>query len=373
MAPTEILAEQHYLVTAEMLNGVGVQPYLLTGSIKGKEREGVIEKIISGEAELVLGTHALIEQDINFHNLGLVVIDEQHRFGVMQRASLVNKGINPDFLVLSATPIPRTIALTLYGDLDISVITEKPPRRGEIVTKMVNDKEKRNTYSFMSEVLAQGRQAFVICPVIEKSEKTELKSVQEVTREISNAFPDFSVGVIHGRLNTQERMQMMQEYRRGRISILVATTVVEVGVDIPNATIMLIEHPERFGLAQLHQLRGRIGRGAEQSYCFLVLNRYVQPETFERIKFFEQHNDGFALAQKDMRLRGPGEILGKRQHGLPDIKIGDLEYDKELLYNAREDAFELIKNDPEIARPENHPVKLELNNLANRAELLRIG
>jgi ATP-dependent DNA helicase RecG len=373
MAPTEILAEQHYLVTSEMLTGVGVKPYLLTGSIKGKERDLVIEKIKSGEAELILGTHALIEEDIDFCNLGLAVIDEQHRFGVMQRASLVNKGINPDFLVLSATPIPRTLALTLYGDLDISVIAEKPPRRGEVVTKIVNEKDKRTTFAFMREILLQGRQAFVICPVIEKSEKIELKSVHEVTGEITNAFPDFSVGVIHGRLNTQERMQIMQEYRHGRINILVATTVVEVGVDIPNATIMLIEHPERFGLAQLHQLRGRIGRGADRAYCFLILSRYVQPETFERIRFFEQHNDGFALAQKDIRLRGPGEILGKRQHGLPDIRIGDLEYDKDLLFNARDDAFEIVATDPEIERPENHPVKVGLKNLANRAELLSIG
>ena len=373
MAPTEILAEQHYLVLQEMLSGVGVKPYLLTGSIKGEERDAVNEKISSGEAQLILGTHALIEEDITFHKLGLVVVDEQHRFGVMQRAALVNKGTNPDFLVLSATPIPRTLALTLYGDLDISVITEKPPKRGEVVTKMVNAKDKNRTFSFMREILEAGRQAFVICPVIEKSEKMELRSVQEVVQEITAAFTNVSVGVIHGRLTTRDRIQIMHEYRNGRISILVATTVVEVGVDIPNATLMLIEHPERFGLAQLHQLRGRIGRGAERSYCFLVLNRYVKPDTFERIRFFEQNNDGFALAQKDIRLRGPGEILGKRQHGLPDIKIGDLEYDQELLYRARDDAFELIKYDPNLERPENHPVMVNLADLANRAELLRIG
>ncbi len=373
MAPTEILAEQHYLVLQEMLSGVGVKPYLLTGSIKGEERDAVNEKISSGEAQLILGTHALIEEDITFHKLGLVVVDEQHRFGVMQRAALVNKGTNPDFLVLSATPIPRTLALTLYGDLDISVITEKPPKRGEVVTKMVNAKDKNRTFSFMREILEAGRQAFVICPVIEKSEKMELRSVQEVMQEITAAFPNVSVGVIHGRLTTQDRIQIMHEYRNGRISILVATTVVEVGVDIPNATLMLIEHPERFGLAQLHQLRGRIGRGDERSYCFLVLNRYVKPDTFERIRFFEQNNDGFALAQKDIRLRGPGEILGKRQHGLPDIKIGDLEYDQEILYRARDDAFELIKHDPNLERPENHPVMVNLADLAHRAELLRIG
>ena len=373
MAPTEILAEQHYIVLKAMLADVGVQPQLLTGSIKGSERDVVVESVSSGTAKLILGTHALIEQDLGFMNLGLAVVDEQHRFGVMQRAALVNKGVNPDFLVLSATPIPRTLALTLYGDLDISMITEKPPKRGEIVTKIVKEKEKNNTFAFMREILAEGRQAFVICPIIEKSEKMELRSVQEVTEEITAAFPHCSVGVIHGRLNTKERIEIMHEYRLGKINILVATTVVEVGVDIPNATLMLIEHPERFGLAQLHQLRGRIGRGAEKSYCFLVLSRYVQPETYERIRFFEQNSDGFALAQKDVRLRGPGEILGKRQHGLPDIRIGDLQYDQRLLYQARDDAFELVKHDPDIDRQENYPVRMNLRNLAHKAELLRIG
>ena len=373
MAPTEILAEQHFIVLRDMLSTVGLQPHLLTGSIKSKERTAVLEKIGSGEAKLILGTHALIEEDTTFHRLGLVVVDEQHRFGVMQRAALVNKGINPDFLVLSATPIPRTLALTLYGDLDISVITEKPPKRGEVITKIVKDKEKQTVFTFVREVLSQGHQAFVICPIIEKSEKMDLRSVNEVTKEISAAFPDFSVGVIHGRLNTQDRIRIMNEYRSGRIDILVATTVVEVGVDIPNATVMLIEHPERFGLAQLHQLRGRIGRGAQTSYCFLILNRYVQPGTYERIKFFEEHNDGFALAQKDIRLRGQGEILGKRQHGLPDIRIGDLEYDQKILYHARDDAFELVKIDPEISQPEHRPVRETLQQMAHRAELLRIG
>jgi ATP-dependent DNA helicase RecG len=373
MAPTEILAEQHYLVLREMLKRIGVEPYLLTGSIKTKERTTIVEKISQGEAKLILGTHALIEQDIIFKNLGIAVVDEQHRFGVMQRAALVNKGVNPDFLVLSATPIPRTLALTLYGDLDISTIKEKPPKRGEVITKIVKEKDKGTTFDFINKVLAQGRQAFVICPIIEKSETMELKSVQEVTEEIVTAFPHVSVGVIHGRLNTNDRMEIMDDYRRGATKILVATTVVEVGVDIPNATVMLIEHPERFGLAQLHQLRGRIGRGAQESYCFLVLNRYLQPETYERIKFFERNNDGFALAQKDIRLRGPGEILGKRQHGLPDISIGDLEYDRDLLFRARDDAFELVKTDPNIDTPQNRPIKSQLEQLADRAELLRIG
>lgn len=373
MAPTEILAEQHYLVLQELLTSVGIKPHLLTGSIKGKERNLILEEIASGKAELVLGTHALIEEEITFSKLGLVVVDEQHRFGVMQRAALVNKGANPDFLVLSATPIPRTLALTLYGDLDISIIKDKPPKRGEVVTKMVKSKEKRSTFAFIREILAKGHQAFVICPIIEKSEVVELRSVQEATEEIRTAFPDFSVGVIHGRLNTQERVQIMNDYRLGRITILIATTVVEVGVDVPNATIMVIEHPERFGLAQLHQLRGRIGRGAQRSYCFLILSRYLQAETYERIEFFANNNDGFALAQKDVKLRGPGEVLGKRQHGLPDINIGDLEHDQELLFKSRDDAFDLIKHDPRLDLTENEPARTELENLAKKAELLRIG
>jgi ATP-dependent DNA helicase RecG len=373
MAPTEILAEQHYMVLREMLADIGIQPYLLTGSTKSKERALIVEKIASGEAKFVLGTHALIEEEISFKKLGLVAVDEQHRFGVMQRAALVNKGINPDFLVLSATPIPRTLALTLYGDLDISIIKEKPPARGKVLTRIVREKDKKTVFRFIRNILAGGQQAFVICPIIEKSDTLDLKSVKEVTDEINAAFPDLSVGVIHGRLGTSERLQIMNEYRLGNIAILVATTVVEVGVDIPNATVMLILHPERFGLAQLHQLRGRIGRGAQESYCFLVVSRYLQPETYERIQFFERNNDGFALAQKDIRLRGPGEVLGKRQHGLPDISIGDLEYDRDMLYKARDDAFALIKDDPEMNRPENSVIKAQLNNLAHRAELLRIG
>ena len=373
MAPTEILAEQHSIVLREMLAGVGIEPCLLTGSVKGREHAALVEQIASGQARLVLGTHALLEQDVVFHRLGLVVVDEQHRFGVMQRAALVSKGVNPDFLVLSATPIPRTLALTLYGDLDVSIIREKPPERGEVVTKIVADKDRTAMYRAVRGILARGFQAFVICPIIEPSETMELRSVEEVTTEIRAHFPEFKVGVIHGRLDTASRIEIMNEYRLGKTSILVATTVIEVGVDIPNATVMLIFHPERFGLAQLHQLRGRIGRGDQRSHCYLVVDRFLPPETYERISFFEQNNDGFALAQKDFRLRGPGEVLGRRQHGLPDIEIGDLEYDREILEHARDDAFALIKEDPAMIRPEHAVLQARLAELARRAELLRIG
>jgi len=373
MVPTEILAEQHYLNHYQVLNSLGVKSVLLTSSIKGSNREEIIHQIQTGEAKIVFGTHALIEEGIDFKNLGLAIIDEQHRFGVMQRAALVNKSVNPHFLVLSATPIPRTLALTLYGDLDISTLTEKPAGRGEVITKLYLENEKIGVYKFINSELQKGCQAFVVCPIIEKSEKLELKSATEVYIEICKIFPDFSVGLIHGRLSTQERIKIMSDFRNGSIKILVATTVIEVGVDIPNATIMLILHPERFGLAQLHQLRGRIGRGAEKSYCFLLLSKFVVQETYERISFFEKNNDGFALAKKDMQLRGPGEILGKKQHGLPDIKIGDLELDQDLLFLARDDAFAIVNNDPEIKLPEHYPIKRYLKEFREKEELLRIG
>lgn len=373
MAPTEILAEQHYLGLSIWLKRLGVHASLLTSSLSRSDKEQSFTDIKTGRAHIIFGTHALIEGNIEFKKLGMVVIDEQHRFGVMQRAELVNKGINPDFIVLSATPIPRTLALTLYGDLDISSLQEKPPRRGEVLTRIVKANEIPKMNQVVQDELKKNHQAFVICPVIEKSEKHDLKSVNEVYHDITGIFPDFSVGIIHGRLPTSERIEIMSRFRDGTLQILVATTVIEVGVDIPNATLMIIEHPERFGLAQLHQLRGRIGRGAEKSYCFLFLDRYVAPETYERISYFASSNDGFALAQKDMKLRGPGEILGKRQHGLPDIKIGDLEEDQEILFRARDDAFAVIQQDPEMNMPEHALIKEYLDQVAEGAELLRIG
>ncbi|UCC11539.1 MAG: ATP-dependent DNA helicase RecG [candidate division WOR-3 bacterium] len=373
MAPTEILAEQHYLVLDDLLRKMNIRSLLLTSSIKGKTRREAQDRILSGDVQIVFGTHALIEEGVNFHSLGLAIVDEQHRFGVMQRAALVNKGINPDFLVLSATPIPRTLALTLYGDLDISTLKEKPPSRGEVFTKIIQGKEKKKVFSFVRQELERGRQAFVICPIIEKSERLALRSAKEVHHEISTAFPDHTVGLIHGRIKNDERMKLMNAFRAGELHILVATTVIEVGVDVPNATVMIIEHPERFGLAQLHQLRGRIGRGSDKSFCYLFLSTYVAPETFERLTYFENNTDGFLLAQKDMKLRGPGTILGKRQHGLPDIVIGDLEDDRQTLDMARDDAFGIVKEDPGIEKKEYGMIKKRLDTLTRREQLLRIG
>ncbi len=373
MAPTEILAEQHFMVINELLKHLNISPVLLTSSISSSERIKITEKILQGEANFIIGTHALIEEKIMFKKLGLAVVDEQHRFGVMQRAAIVNKGINPDFLVMSATPIPRTLALTLYGDLDISTLLEKPPSRTTIYTKIVKSGERKNILAFVKQELRKGRQAFLICPVIEKTEKLMLKSVKEAFQEIADRFPEFNIDIVHGKVSSDKRIDIMNRFRAGDIDLLVTTTVIEVGVDIPNATIMMIEHPERFGLAQLHQLRGRIGRGSEKSYCFLLLDKFVAPETYERINYFEKNNDGFMLAQKDMKLRGPGEILGKKQHGLPDIKIGDLELDQDLLFKARDDAFQIVADDPDLNSIEHKIIKIQLQKMKAIAALLRIG
>ncbi len=373
MVPTEILAEQHFLTMRDSMKNIGVTVTLLTGSLMSRERELAIQNIGSGTAQIIIGTHALIEEQVVFQRLGLAVVDEQHRFGVMQRAALVFKGSNPDFLVLSATPIPRTLALTLYGDLDVSVLDEKPPGRGSVVTRIVREKERPQAYEFVARYLAEGRQMFVICPIIEQSEKVDLKSVHEVHEEITRAFPKVRVAVIHGRLKTDERIMIMDEFRRGRIAVLVATTVIEVGVDVPNATLMIIEHPERFGLAQLHQLRGRIGRGMKESFCFLFLSSFLTQETYDRVALFASTTDGFVLARNDMKRRGPGEILGKRQHGLPDIRIGDLEDDQDILFLARDDAFGVVEKDPDLDRDDNQFIRRKVLRFAERESLLRIG
>lgn len=374
MAPTEILAEQHYLVWCERLTKIGVKTCLLTGSTKPKEKRRLAQAIEQGMIDLVFGTHALIEQSIKFKRLGLAVIDEQHRFGVMQRAALINKGVNPDFLVMTATPIPRTLQMTLYGDLDISILSEKPPGRKKIITRLVTEKERPSIYNFIQTKLDEGRQVYIVCPLIEESEKLDLKAAIETYEEIQKAFPSHRIGLVHGRLKSSERIELMEQFRRHEVDILVTTTVIEVGVDIPNATVMVIEHPERFGLAQLHQLRGRIGRGSETSYCILVISDSKYSPAFERLRFFQTNDDGFLLAEKDLELRGPGEILGTRQHGLPDLKIADLQRDRHLLFKARDDAFALIKEDNTFAMPENQIIKITLNKkYQGRVELLRVG
>ncbi len=374
MAPTEILAEQHYLFYSEKLTRMGIKNTLLTGSITGKQRREIIESIRTGDIKVVFGTHALIEADIEFFNLGLVVVDEQHRFGVAQRAALVNKGITPDFLVMTATPIPRTLSMTIYGDLDISLLDEKPPGRKPVVTKLIKSRERSQILGFIKQKIDEGRQAFIVYPIIEETEKMELKSATEAYKEIQRIFASRRVGLIHGRMGNQNRIEVMAQFRKGNIDILVSTTVIEVGVDIPNAIIIAIEHPERFGLAQLHQLRGRVGRGADNSYCFLLLERMVSKETFERLLYFEKNEDGFRLAEKDLEIRGPGEVLGLRQHGLPDFKYADLLNDIDLLKLARDDAFTLVKEDPELIREEHRQLKNFIKHrYQDRMKLFGIG
>ncbi len=328
----------------------------------------------SGDARIVFGTHALIEEGVRFNRLGLVVVDEQHRFGVMQRAALLNKGVNPDFLVMTATPIPRTLAMTVYGDLDSSILDEKPPGRKPVATRLMDDGQRQSVYASTARHLDAGEQAFVVCPLIEESERLDLASAVKTFEQTKAAFPRHRVGMVHGRMKQTERSELMERFRRKEIDILVATSVIEVGVDIPDATVMIIEHPERFGLAQLHQLRGRIGRSDKQSFCILLSPTGGYGEASERLRFFAGTSDGFALAEKDMELRGPGELLGTRQHGLPDLRIADLGRDRQVLIQARKDAFRLVELDPDLKQPQNECIKRTLlQRYHGRSELLRVG
>lgn len=373
MAPTEILAEQHWLVWSSHLETLGVRVGLLIGGLASRERSSILRGVAEGEIQVIFGTHALIEEGVEFQRLGLAVVDEQHRFGVMQRAALLNKGLKPDFLVMTATPIPRTLALTLYGDLDISTLNEKPPGRRPILTRVVSSSERAEVYRFVRGRLSKGEQAYIVCPIIESSEKLALKSALKVYEQVCREFEGFRAGLLHGRLSPKEGLKVMEGFRAGEVQLLVTTTVVEVGVDVPNATLMLIEHPERFGLAQLHQLRGRVGRGGEVSYCFLMEPAHGgYGEARERLRFFAQTHDGFQLAEKDLELRGPGELLGTRQHGLPDLKIADLRHDRRLLFLAREDLVRFMGEGMEISRHKIFTQAL-IEKFGERAQLLGVG
>ncbi len=346
MAPTELLAEQHYMNIHTLIDRLNLRCELLTGSRKDRP----LEEIASGEVDIIVGTHALIQKEVRFNNLGLVVIDEQHRFGVMQRASLRKKGFNPDVLVMTATPIPRTLSLTLYGDLDYSIIDELPPNRKPVVTKLFRPEQKHLIYNFIKSEIKKGRQAYVVYPVIEGSEKVDLKDAMQGKEKMQHIFPEFTIGLIHGRMKPQEREETMNLFKEGKIDILVSTTVIEVGVDVPNATLMLIVHAERFGLAQLHQLRGRVGRGNHQSYCFLLAYGRLSDEAWRRLQVMVRHSDGFKVAEEDFNIRGPGEFFGTRQSGMPDLKTANLLRDVKLLKFARNEAFRLIGSDPSMSR-----------------------
>src|SRR5260370_16828554 len=345
-APTEILATQHYLYFKQLFSKLGYTVGLITGSFSSREKVQLKKLIAEGLVQVAVGTHALLEKDVEFHRLGLAIIDEQHRFGVMQRFVLTKKGVHPDVLVMTATPIPRTLALTLYGDLDVSVIDELPPGRKPIVTKHVTNDQVEQVYSFPKQQIDPGRQADVVYPVIEESETQAMTAADERYSHLQQeVYPGVSVGLLHGRLPSDEKEAVMDRFKKGLIKILVCTTVIEVGVDVPNATVMLIEQAERFGLAQLHQLRGRVGRGAEQSYCMLVTER-LNDKGRERIRTLVDSNDAFAIAEMDLKLRGPGEFFGTRPSGIPALRIASVIRDREILEVARREAVDFVNMPP---------------------------
>jgi ATP-dependent DNA helicase RecG len=350
MAPTEVLAEQHYRKIVEWFNQMHLPVELLTGSTKAAKRRQIATQLQTGELPLLVGTHALIEDKVEFAQLGLVVIDEQHRFGVQQRARLQQKGTDPHVLTMTATPIPRTLALTLHGDLEVSQIDELPPGRQAIHTTMITPRDRPQAYELIRHEVTQGRQIYVVLPLVAESEKIDLKSaIEEHERLQGSVFPDFQIGLLHGRMSAAEKDDVIGQFRRGEMQMVVSTTVIEVGVDIPNATVMLIEHAERFGLSQLHQLRGRVGRGAHQSYC-LLLNSSKTETARQRLKVLEQSQDGFFISEMDLRFRGPGEVLGTRQSGLPDFALASLVEDQDCLELAREAAEKVLSKDPQLER-----------------------
>lgn len=351
MAPTEILAEQHYKTLAPLLEGLGVRCALLTAATTAKTRRSIAAQLQSGEITLAIGTHALLSPDVQYQNLGLVVTDEQHRFGVDQRAALSAKGEDPHLLVMSATPIPRTLALMIYGDLDVSLIDELPPGRQSIDTFAVNSSYHKRIYDFLRKLVAEGRQAYIICPMVSENDELpdERKAVTAYAEKLqTDVFPDLTVAPIHGKMKSKEKDAVMRGFSDGKIDILVSTTVVEVGVDVPNAAVMLIENAECFGLSQLHQLRGRVGRGTHKSYCILVSDNTGE-ENKQRLAVMTKTNNGFEIAEEDLKLRGPGDFFGSRQHGLPSLRVADLTCDMELLHESRAAAEQLIAADPELS------------------------
>jgi ATP-dependent DNA helicase RecG len=352
MAPTEILAEQHFLTLRRLLRRCSYRVELLTSAVKGREREAALARVASGEAQIVVGTHALIQEGVVFHRLGLAVADEQHRFGVLQREDLRKKGYDADVLVMTATPIPRTLALTAYGDLDVSVVDEKPPGRTPIRTELRSASERREVVSLLRRAVAEGRQAYVVYPLVEESEKLEdVKAATEASEEWAAALPGVRVGLLHGRMKSAEKEEAMGAFSRGEIQVLVSTTVVEVGVDVPNAAVMVIEHAERFGLAQLHQLRGRVGRGAGSSTCVLLAHGRLSEVARARLDVMVSTEDGFAIAERDLELRGPGDFFGTRQWGMPTLRVAHLIRDRDLLERARAEAFRLVGDGAELPPP----------------------
>ena len=363
MAPTEILAEQHFKTLSGIMESTGIKCGLLTGSLTKKQKNSLKDALKKGEIDVIVGTHALLVDDVEFDNLGLVITDEQHRFGVAQRGKLSSKGENPHTLVMSATPIPRTLGLIIYGDLDISIIDEYPKGRQSIDTYCVDTSYRQRIYNYIKKFLNEGRQGYIVCPLVEENETMDITPASEYYEKLkSGEFKDYTVGLLHGKMKPQDKDRVMRSFAAGEIQLLIATTVIEVGIDVPNAVIMVIENAERFGLSQLHQLRGRIGRGKHKSSCILISDN-KSPDTKKRLNVIKNSCDGFKIADADLELRGPGDFLGSRQHGLPDMKIADIFADREILHLAGKEVEFLLKSDPTLKNPENAGLRKEISAL----------
>jgi ATP-dependent DNA helicase RecG len=375
MAPTELLAEQHFRTLSPLADQLQISIELLTGGTKPKRKQQLYGMLERGEIEIVVGTHALIQESVKFRQLGLAIVDEQHRFGVMQRAALKKHGVNPDVLLMTATPIPRTLALTIYGDLDVSVVDELPPGRKPIKTRVFHEGDRKKAYQLVKEQLDLGHQAYVVYPLVEESEKLDLKAATSMADELSKTFfKDYSIALLHGRMKSSEKDQIMSRFKNGEHHMLVSTTVIEVGIDVPNATVILIEHAERFGLSQLHQLRGRVGRGQAESVCVLLAQYTPADESIRRLRVMADSNDGFKIAEADLAFRGPGEFLGTRQSGMPDFRVANIVRDSRILEAARDEAQGWLEKDPDLMSPASRRLRAILEDRwAGRLELARVG
>lgn len=374
MVPTEILAEQHYLTLRPFLDRLRIPCALLTSGHSLQEKQRTRKAAETGSASILIGTHALLQEGVHFQRLGLAVVDEQHKFGVLQRATLTRKGYHPDVLIMTATPIPRTLALSVYGDLDLSILDEMPPGRKPVITKVFNESQRQTVYSLIEKELSRGHQVYVVYPLVEESEKVDLKAAVKMAGQLEEMYPRYRVGLLHGKMKSQEKEQVMRDLNRGKIQLLVSTTVIEVGIDVSNATIMLIEHAERFGLAQLHQLRGRVGRGEAQAYCYLVASLPLSEDARRRLDAMVKSTDGFSIAEEDLAIRGPGEFFGTRQSGLPELRIANLLRDAKVLEEARAAAFKLIQQDSQLSHPAHQGLKATLiRKWQDRLELITIS